>query len=108
MAKFGDLKADKTVANKGGCHDLTQCGAGVEMERAKGFEPSTLFSQAPKLQPPKKVAIPAYTQIRAHVTEEGERLQVYRIWPRLPSRVKAAILAFLELVPDWESTDADP
>jgi len=41
VAKSSDSKSDKTLENKGGCHGLAHCGAGGQMERAKGFEPST-------------------------------------------------------------------
>ena len=34
-------KPAQVVVNDGVCHGLARCGAGGEMERAKGFEPST-------------------------------------------------------------------
>ena len=35
-------KCDKTIVNGGDCLGLAPLGAGYELERAKGFEPSTL------------------------------------------------------------------
>jgi hypothetical protein len=35
------LKSEKTLVNKGVCHGLAHTVAGGQMERAKGFEPST-------------------------------------------------------------------
>ena len=42
VAKSSDSESDKTIENKGVCHGLAHCGGGGQMERAKGFEPSTL------------------------------------------------------------------
>jgi integrase len=40
-AKPADSKSDKTIVNTGGLRGLAHCNAKGEMERAKGFEPST-------------------------------------------------------------------
>jgi hypothetical protein len=42
VAKLSGSESDKTIENKGDCRGLAQCGVGGQMERAKGFEPSTL------------------------------------------------------------------
>ena len=36
------MESDKTIVNGGDCLGLAPLGAGDELERAKGFEPSTL------------------------------------------------------------------
>ena len=41
-ATIEETKLAQVVANEAVCHDLAHCGAVVDLERAKGFEPSTL------------------------------------------------------------------
>ncbi len=41
-ADSSDLESQKSIANKGVYHGLAHSGASVGLERAKGFEPSTL------------------------------------------------------------------
>jgi hypothetical protein len=66
------------------------------MERAKGFEPSTQNAEPSQLQAIPKSPRGRYTQIRAQILEEDERLRVYRLWPQLPPRIHKAILSLVD------------
>ena len=62
------------------------------MERAKGFEPSTLNLQTVANQHLAEAAKTRYTQIRAQIPEELERLHVFRAWPKLPPQIRESIV----------------
>ena len=78
---------------------LAQMDGGKEMERAKGFEPSTQLPQTAQNKPIPETAATDYTQIRAQVsvTEETDRVRLFERWPSLPLHAKAAILSIIEL-----------
>lgn len=63
----------------------------------EGFEPSLEFFQVPQDQSITDSAGSANTQIRAQITDAlGHDLaQVVAAWPKLPSPLKAAILAIV-------------
>jgi len=68
-----------------------------ELERAKGFEPSTQKSEPVQPQYKPQSSQSDYTQIRAQILDALglELSQVVIAWPKLPSPFKAAILAIV-------------
>jgi hypothetical protein len=68
-----------------------------EMERAKGFEPSTQNPQGAERQRVPKVSQEGYTQIRAQIPGAvgPELARVVAAWPSLGQPLKAAILAIV-------------
>ena len=67
----------------------------IELERAKGFEPSAQNSQPVQNQNSPETTSPAYTQIRAQILGElgPELTRVVANWASLSQPLKAAILA---------------
>ena len=66
------------------------------MERAKGFEPSTQNAQTTANTASAKTPQAPYTQIRAQILEEAERLRVSRLWPKLPPKIQKSILSLVD------------
>jgi hypothetical protein len=70
------------------------------MERAKGFEPSTLDLESIANQKLPKTNNCDYTQIRAQIASANgpELAQIVASWPKLSAPLKAAILAIVNSV----------
>jgi hypothetical protein len=69
----------------------------MDMERAKGFEPSAVNLQPAEIQHLPEQGETDYTQIRAQIMgNDGRDLaQVVNAWAGLPAAFKAAILAIV-------------
>lgn len=90
-------KSEKTPVNGGSCRTLALSDGVQEMERAKGFEPSTLKLQTVQPQCVTQLSDWGYTQIRAQDSGlvNGELAEVVQAWPSLSQPLKAAILAIV-------------
>jgi hypothetical protein len=73
-----------------------------ELERAKGFEPSTHNSEGAQNPASPEPAQEGYTQIRAQILGElgPELARVVAVWLKLPAPLKAAILAIVNSMED--------
>jgi hypothetical protein len=92
------------VVSEAVCHGVARCGAGVDLERAKGFEPSTHNPQAAENQHAPTDDERDYTQLRAQIQgSDGRGLaQVVNAWAELPAALKAAILAIVNTATNRE------
>ena len=72
----------------------------VELERAKGFEPSTQNAQSSQAQGVPQVLEPDHTQIRAQISgpSDADLAQIVEAWPTLSQPLKAAMLAIVRTV----------